>query len=289
MFRRAAMDVGTNSCRLLLADIEGSQIITERREVVTTRIGKGLAASGHLDPEGMKQTLECLLRWSHLLNEQGVTAYKVVGTSAMREAANGEAFASEVKKITELDLRIISGEEEAKLSYSGVVRGLETVIPPLVIDLGGGSTEFICYSDSFTLLLSLPLGAVRAYDRRWQETDYWSLLEPLGDYRAQLASNPLVMVGGTATTLAAIDLQMKEYDWHRIQGHCLSRTRVRAMYQELLALSLEERKALPGLQPERADIIPYGAAIITSIMKLLARDEITVADTDLLTALLWVE
>lgn len=288
MFKHAAMDVGTNSCRLLLATIEDGQIISEMREVVTTRIGKGLAASGQLDAEGMEKSLACLSKWSALLLQQGVISYQLVGTSAMREATNGVEFAHQVKAATGLDLRIITGEEEAELSYAGVRRGLNTVDPPLVVDLGGGSTEFICYDKKSTLRLSLPLGAVRAFDMNWQEADYWDLLKPLADYINQVTSNPLVMVGGTATTLAAIDLRMEKYDWQQIQGHHLSRARVEELYQELTGLSLKERKGLPGLLPERADIIPYGAAIIISIMKLLARTELIVADTDLLTALLWV-
>jgi len=288
--QRVAMDVGTNSCRLLLATIEEGRVSAQRREVATTRVGKGLATTGQLDQEGMDKTLACLQCWSDLLKQAGVTEYQLVGTSAMREAVNGQQFAQRIKAETGLNLRIITGEEEAELSYAGVKYGLTSwQLPPLVCDLGGGSTEFICYDGEFKLRLSLPLGAVRAFDLDWHSPDFANLLAPINDYREQLKDYPLVMVGGTATTLAAIDLKMVRYDWQQVQGHRLSQPRIYELYQQLAGLSLEERRDLPGLMPERADIIPYGAAIILSILDRLGRKELMVADTDLLTALLWVD
>ncbi|MGE5381628.1 MAG: hypothetical protein ACM3NT_11265, partial [Methylocystaceae bacterium] len=197
---RAAMDVGTNSCRLLVAEIKGNQATSYYREIETTRVGRGLSASGHLDSEGMSRTILCLQRWSHWLAQHEVKHYQLVGTSAMREAVNGQDFVREIREQTGLELRIISGVEEARLSYLGVKRGLDLHQPPLVCDLGGGSTEFICLDDKVDLRLSLPLGAVKAFDEAWAAEDIRAKLAPIAEYHQDLRDYLLVMVGGTATT-----------------------------------------------------------------------------------------
>jgi exopolyphosphatase/guanosine-5'-triphosphate,3'-diphosphate pyrophosphatase len=280
--RYAAVDVGTNSCRLLVADIIDNKFQPIYRDLQSTRLGQGVNASKKLDLAAMKRTTECLKQYGDIIKRLGVENYRLVATSAVREAINRNDFQSMVRENCNFHLEVISGEEEARLSYLGVKKGLALEKSPLVADLGGGSCEFRMEDGQERFSVSLPLGAVRATEASLSVVEAKTILEPVADHSVSLKDYPLVLVGGTATTLVAVKLSMEVYDPEQVHGQVLSREEVADLYNMLELMPLTIRHRLPGLQPERADIIPAGAMIILLIMDALSRQQIIISESDIL-------
>jgi len=283
----AAIDVGTNSCRLLIAEPEGAGLKPFCRDIRTTRIGQGAAASGVLSPLAVERTLECLKEFKTTIDGCQAVLAGAVATSAVREAANRGDFIDRAAIECGVQVQVIDGEEEAALSYLGVKRGLRLRKPPLVADLGGGSTEFMLEDQEGIRAVSLPLGAVRATEARMEVAAIKHLLSALDGYKEKWAKRPLVFVGGTATTLAAIKLELSPYRPELVHGQALSYQEVSEIHRKLSGMTLEERQNLPGLQAERADIICAGALIIKMIMETLNCHHITVSESDILDGLIW--
>jgi exopolyphosphatase/guanosine-5'-triphosphate,3'-diphosphate pyrophosphatase len=277
--RYAAVDIGTNSCRLLIAE-KAQPWQTLYRGLVTTRIGEGVDSQGKISPAAVERTIKGLQELQELITRFQVEKMRVVGTSALREAANREEFVKRVGRELNWQVDIISGEEEAQLSYLGVRSGLLLDKPPLVVDIGGGSTEFMI-ENSFPWYISLPLGAVRAAEADWSDAQILSLLAPL-DQKSITPDFPLVVVGGTATTLAAMQLKLSVYDSRLIHGQSLTIDQIQYWRDHLAAMSLEERQKVIGLQPQRADIIVPGIRILTLIMAKLGYEEMLVSESDIL-------
>ncbi|MDO4540770.1 MAG: Ppx/GppA family phosphatase [Syntrophomonadaceae bacterium] len=280
MTRYYAIDIGTNSCRLLIADREGDSLRPVFGALNSTRIGEGLYLNYELTPVAMERTLNCLREYGSTLREYRAHTGRAFATSAVREARNGTEFLRRCRDEAGLAVELISGEEEAALSYAGASRRLKLAAPMLLVDLGGGSTEFICPPQA--LLLSLPLGAVRAHEQNLERAAIAAALKPLSPCREALSPHPLVFAGGSASTLAAVDLRLAEFKTELVHGHALSLEKMRALYHHLSGLPLAERRQLPGLQPERADIIVHGALIALTIMEELRRDHCTISESDLL-------
>lgn len=280
--RYAAIDAGSNSCRLLVADIEKGQLKPVYQDLHSTRLGQGVSTSYRLDAEAMERTLNCLNDYAAQLERLKVDAYRAVATSAMREALNREEFQAMVKDDCGLALEVISGEEEAQLSYRGVKEGLALERSPLVADLGGGSCEFRLEEGHEHFSLSLPLGAVRVTEAGLSVIAIKDILTPVAASRDRLKEYSLVFVGGTATTLVAMKLSLEIYDPRQVHGQILTREEVADLYNMLMRMPLNLRRRLPGLQPERADIIPAGALIVLLIMDVLSRQEIRVSESDIL-------
>jgi exopolyphosphatase/guanosine-5'-triphosphate,3'-diphosphate pyrophosphatase len=277
--RYAAVDIGTNSCRLLIAE-KAQPWQTLYRGLVTTRIGEGVDSQGKISPAAVERTIKGLQELQELITRFQVEKMRVVGTSALREAANREEFVKRVGRELNWQVDIISGEEEAQLSYLGVRSGLLLDKPPLVVDIGGGSTEFMI-ENSFPWYISLPIGAVRAAEADWSDAQILSLLAPL-DQKSITPDFPLVVVGGTATTLAAMQLKLSVYDSRLIHGQSLTIDQIQYWRDHLAAMSLEERQKVIGLQPQRADIIVPGIRILTLIMAKLGYEEMLVSESDIL-------
>lgn len=281
-----AVDIGTNSCRLLIAQInDDNKPITAYKALETTRMGEGMNQSRFLNKEAIDRTLLCLSHFREKLQEYRIDKYRTIATSAIREAENRDDFIYRVRAQTGIKVDVVNGEEEASLSYEGVVKGLDLPNPPLVVDLGGGSTEFICPDQ--TLLLSVPIGAVKATEADMTASQIIELLKPLAEYKQQLRNHPLVIVGGTATSLVAIQKGLIEYDAEKVHGEILNRGAIGDLYNLLERMPLALRRRLPGLQPERADIINKGALIILVIMEILGHKEMIVSETDLLEGIIW--
>jgi len=284
--RYGAVDIGTNSCRLLIAEKENNQKLKcLARELETTRMGEGINLSPVLEEAAMARTLDCLSRFRSKMQEYQVDEYRAVATSAVRGAENGAEFVRQAETQSGMAVAIVSEQEEARLSYEGVRRGLELTQPPLVIDLGGGSTEFICPDQD--ILLSIPMGAVRAAEADMSAGQISDLMKQGGLLAVAPGSQPVVMVGGTVSSLAAIKIGLPEYDPERVHGEKLSRGEIGDLYNLLERMPLALRRRLPGLQPERADIINKGALIILIIMELLGQKEIIVSESDLLEGIIW--
>ncbi|MGI6422077.1 MAG: Ppx/GppA family phosphatase [Syntrophomonadaceae bacterium] len=284
----AAVDFGTNSCRLLIAEIlAGKGLVPLYRGLYQNRLGQGLSKSGKISEEAIKRTLKCLAEYTELIQKSQVLASRAVATSAVRDAGNRNYFLEIMTPYFPGAIDIIDGEEEACLTYQGVKHGLSLEQYPVVVDPGGGSTEIIFKQDNSIFIKSLPLGAVRASESQLSREAMLKLLEDgLGDID-RLRGHPLVLVGGTATSLAAMKMALIEYKPEIIHGQVLSFEEVSDLSRRLFSISLEERKKIPGLQPERADIIPQGSRIIELIMWLLSAQEMIVSESDLLDGIIW--
>lgn len=282
--RLGAIDVGTNSCRLLIAEKKEEKLTPLCRGLETTRLGENLLKTGEIGENALERTCRALNKFKKLLADYGTCRYRAVATSALREAKNRKQVLEAVLLACGIEVEVITGEEEAYLSYLGVEKGLSLEHPPLVADLGGGSTEFIL---GRSFMLSLPLGAVRATEGNMDISMMKEVLKPLVNTGIDFSFYPLVMVGGTATTLAAIKLKLEEYSPSLVHGQVLHYEEILEIYRLLTSLSLEERKKLPGLQPSRADIIPKGVQAVLAIMEVLGKDRIIVSEADLMEGMIW--
>jgi exopolyphosphatase / guanosine-5'-triphosphate,3'-diphosphate pyrophosphatase len=280
--RVAAVDLGTNTTRLLVADVEDGRIDEVHRETRITRLGEGVDKRGRLLPLPIARVRNALSDYRRTLERLGAERTLVVATSAVRDAENGEAFLGEVEWSYGFVTRLVSGEEEAALTRRGVGPKPGT----LVVDIGGGSTELIV--DDFHT--SLDIGSVR-YTERFVHSDpptAAELDECAGAAREVLAQREHVAAGraigvaGTVTTLAALDLGLDRYDRERVHGHRLSRAGARAQLERLAALPLSERRQVPALEPGRAPVIVAGAVILVAILDQFGLEEIEVSERDIL-------
>lgn len=279
----AAIDIGTNSCRLLVQKITDRQKRkTVYKDIVITRIGQNLQQTGKIADKPLQDTLECLNNFNKVMQSYGVAKYRIVGTNAVREAENSAELVARAQLSLGLNVEVISGEEEAWLSYEGVRGKMPYLTEPLVIDLGGGSTEFIYKTESVALLRSIPWGAVKVTEKDLSLDEMSMLLCELNPWRSLLTGLTPVFCGGTATTLAAISLKMQQYDPDLINGYLLSYHHIDILYNQLNKVPLEQRNNITGLQSGRADIICKGILFIMAIMNYLYQDQIMVSDADLL-------
>jgi len=282
MVRIAAIDIGTNSTRLLVADVVGESVHTVETKLITTRLGEGIGG-GLLLPGAIERTLEaigCFYDTSLQLGAQRVVA---AATSAVRDAANRSAFLELVRQRFGLAVWVLSGQEEAALSYRGVLSGLP-VEPQstVVVDVGGGSTELIWNENGKPACVSVNAGAVRMTGSGWSEPNIADVLKPALDMLRGFPVSCLTGVGGTVTTLAAVDQGLTVYNPLLIHGYCLTAGAIQRIYEMLKSLSIEERKRLPGLQPERADIIVAGVAIVKAVLDGIGLDRLLVSECDIL-------
>ena len=284
----AAVDIGTNSCRLKIAKIEEGKLIVLGQELETTRLGKGFYENRKLQADALERTINCLSRYKQIMYRYEVGVYRIVATSAVREAENGIAFIELLAEKLNLKADLINGYEEADLSYLGVKKGLNLSDGIIVVDLGGGSTEFIWLGEQGGICIhSLPLGVIRVYELGTSRAEIVETLEPLKPFATELMKNPWVFVGGTATTLAAMSQQLTIYNLAAVHGFSLDVQEVERLWVMLNGLTVDERKTLPGLQSERADIIPAGAGIIHVLMKYFNKEKIIISESDIMDGIIW--
>jgi exopolyphosphatase/guanosine-5'-triphosphate,3'-diphosphate pyrophosphatase len=277
-----AIDIGTNSVRLLIGQVEERKVKPIYRSLCTTRLGEGVQSSGRIKEEAVQRTVKALAKFKQSLQEFGVPVYRAVATSAARDADNSSLLISAAKAYG-IEVEIITGQEEASLSYAGAVsvhRGLEN---PVVVDIGGGSTEIINLDNEGKVqTTSTNVGAVRCTEATWPESRIVQALKPALQHLPKELPLNLVGVGGTITTLAAIDQKLELYDPEKVQGYRLESKTVESILKKLEALSPEERKKVPGLRPERADIILAGIRILSVILNELSLHDLLVSESDLL-------
>ena len=280
--RVAAIDLGTNTTRLLVGDVVDGRVDPLVRRSRITRLGEGVDARRRLLPFPIARVRNCLSDYRRELESLGAERALLVATSAVRDAENGEAFLGEIEWSYGFTTRLLSGEDEADLTRRGVG---ELDPGTVVVDVGGGSTELVSSSER----VSTNLGSVRLTERfLGSDPPSTDELAEVGDaIRAVLAEHELsgtdgVGVAGTVTSLAALDLGLVEYDSDRVHGHRLSEAAVETQLERLAALPLAERREVPGLEPERAPVIVAGAAILLEAMRFLGLREIEVSERDLL-------
>jgi exopolyphosphatase/guanosine-5'-triphosphate,3'-diphosphate pyrophosphatase len=293
--RLATIDLGTNTVRLLVADAEpgaASWRVVDHDQRVT-RLGEGMRAGGRLAEAPSARTAATVAEYVARARAAGAARIDIVATSAVRDASNGVDFASDLERATGVRVRVISGEEEARLTLRGIQHGLGAAQgATLVFDIGGGSTEFILARDgALVTAVSLRLGVVPLAERYpFRERVDPARYEALADeVTRQLARelppaiadarvDRLVGSAGTVTTLAALDLGLTTYDPTRVQGHALTRVAIDAQRARLAALDVSGRAALPCLEPGRADLILPGVAIVMATMTRLGCDRLIVSD-----------
>jgi exopolyphosphatase / guanosine-5'-triphosphate,3'-diphosphate pyrophosphatase len=280
--RVAAVDLGTNTTRLLVADVEDGRIDEVHRETRITRLGEGVDARHRLLPVPIARARNALTDYRRTLERLGAERTLAVATSAVRDAENGEAFLGEVEWSYGFTTRLLSGDEEAELTR----RGVDPKPGTLVVDIGGGSTELIV--DDFHT--SLDIGSVRYTERCVhtdppdpQELDEISrAVHTILEEHVQVKAQSAIGVAGTLTTLAALDLGLEQYDRERVHGHRLTTAAARMQLARLAALPLHERRELPAIEPDRAPVIVAGAVILVSILDHFGLDEIEVSERDIL-------
>ncbi|MCL5780503.1 MAG: Ppx/GppA family phosphatase [Firmicutes bacterium] len=285
----ASIDIGTNSTRFLLAEVNGGTVTALKSGLLTTRLGQGINHS-RLLPEAMERTvlaIEALLKEIEPFHPRGIIA---AATSAVRDAANREEFLRLTRQRTGLEVVVLSGEREAAASYRGVLAGLPIAAGSnMVLDVGGGSTEMIWFGQEGVRYVSLPVGAVRMTEGGHTEEQIRKLLAPaLGEVKNRQGKDlSLVAVGGTATTLGAMSLQLAQYRPERVHGCFLPLPEIERLLAMLVAAGPEGRKKIVGLQPERADIILAGVIIVKIVLQSLNLKGLTVSESDLLHGLVW--
>ena len=269
----AAVDLGTNTTRLLVGRVEDGRIDELHRETRITRLGEGVDARHRLLPVPIARVRNVLSDYRRTAESLDAERTLLVATSAVRDAENGEAFLGEIEWSYGFATRLLSGDEEAELTRRGVG---ELGAATLLVDIGGGSTELVL--DGFQT--SLPIGSVRFSERHGDDVD--ASIQAARALLPELGPEDAVGVAATVTSLAALDLGLEEYDRARVHGHVLTRDGARAQLERLAALPLEERRRVPALDPDRAPVIVAGGAILVAILDGYGLEAIRVSERDLL-------
>jgi exopolyphosphatase / guanosine-5'-triphosphate,3'-diphosphate pyrophosphatase len=276
VIRVGAIDLGTNSTRLLVADVADGGVDEVRRALKITRLGEGVDSRGRLLPLPIARVRNVLSDFRRELDALGAERTLAAATSAVRDAENGEAFLGEVEWSYGFSTRLLSGDDEALLTFRGVAAGRTLEPETLIVDIGGGSTELIL-ADRHT---SLDVGCVRLTERFGDDADAAGAF--VGTLLPELDVRTAIGVAGTITSLAAVDLGLVEYNPVSVHGHTLTAAAVDEQLAWLAALPIEERRRVPGLEPDRAPVIVAGAAILREVLHHYGLDEIEASEHDLL-------
>jgi len=293
--RVAVIDIGTNSTRLLIADVEGREVDEIYRESRVTRLGRGVDYSGQLSAEGIEAVCRAIADYMPLIEEEEAKEVMVIATSAVRDAENGGAFVAELRERFDLRCQVIDGDQEANFTYLGTSSGRDGEETMLVIDIGGGSTEMIIGRGPEPIFhTSLQAGVVRHTERILTGDPPGSAeLESLARDIEKLVQASLegvdlppiqraIAVAGTPSSLAAIDLELVPYDPKAVEGHRLPLRTVQWWLSRLASMPLAERQQVPGLHPDRAQAIVAGVVILIEIMRNFDLLEVEVSEHDIL-------
>jgi exopolyphosphatase/guanosine-5'-triphosphate,3'-diphosphate pyrophosphatase len=300
--RVAGIDCGTNSIRLLIADPacggQGSGIVDVHREMRVVRLGEGVDRSGRLSAAAIERTRLALVDYAELISSLGVSAVRIVATSASRDASNAEDFRAMVREVLGVEPEVITGFEEAALSFTGAVGGLPGVKDPLLVaDIGGGSTELVLgspVSGKVSAAHSMDVGCVRMTERHLHDDPPTEaqITATVADLRAALEvaavdvpvreAAAFVGVAGTVTTIVALALNLPAYDPDAIHGSVISLEQVTEVTTRLLRMSHAERAALPVMHPGRVDVIGGGALVLRTVMEFAGADEVIASEHDIL-------
>jgi exopolyphosphatase/guanosine-5'-triphosphate,3'-diphosphate pyrophosphatase len=301
--RVAAVDIGTNSVRLLVAEVDGTsprdaKVVPLDRRMRITRLGQGVDRTRALAPEAIERTTAVLREHRGVLDELGVTAVRATATSAARDATNRDDFFTVAHDALGVTPELLTGEEEAALSFLGATADLDAPAPYLVVDIGGGSTEFVLGTDAPTGLVSLDMGCVRITEQ-YLESDPPSpeeLSNAVSAVRDLVADVPRVVPGatdaatlvglaGTVTTVAAVELGIPEYDPEKIHHFVLTREAAEDVFRTLATERAEQRRHNPGLEAGRVDVIVGGTAVLVGIFRVLGFEQMLVSEADILDGL----
>jgi exopolyphosphatase / guanosine-5'-triphosphate,3'-diphosphate pyrophosphatase len=294
--RVGVVDIGTNSTRLLISDVDGSTVKEVERRTAVTNLGRGVDHTGSLCSDAIDNVCNVIADYRARYEELGTERVMAIATSAVRDADNGEAFIAELRERWGMEARLLTGEEEAHLTYLGATAQRPAGDTTLVVDIGGGSTELIVGAGTdVSFHTSLQAGTVRHSERHLTSDppDPHELEDLAGDVRglinramaAQGAGSRAVRaiaVAGTPTSLAAIDQQLEPYDPDRVHGYRLGLRAAQRMLSRLASVPLAERLRIPGLHPGRAPTIVAGTVILVQAMRAFGFEEIEVSERDIL-------
>jgi exopolyphosphatase / guanosine-5'-triphosphate,3'-diphosphate pyrophosphatase len=291
--RVAVIDVGTNSARLLVADVVGGRVSPIERRSTVTRLGRGVDLSGRLSAEAMDEACEAIGGYVATVQELGAEAVDAIATSAVRDAENGSAFIAELRERFALSARVLDGEEEARLTYMGATSEQPPGEPTLVIDIGGGSTELIVgIGEEISFHTSMQAGVVRHSERHVASdpptaveleslaADVRGLIEAAVDPGVDASAG--IAVAGTPTSLAAVEMELEPYDPTRVHGHPLSLLAIQRMLSQLASTPLMQRVEIPGMHPDRAPTIVAGVVILVEAMRAFGLEQVEVSEHDIL-------
>lgn len=293
------IDIGTNSMRLLIADYNNGKIENRKKYVNTTRIGQGVDKEGHISEEALQRNINALEEFANICKVEECQAIYCMGTSALRDSKNGNIFVDRAKQKTNINVEIISGNEESNLGFMGVLEGLDTDEQILVIDIGGGSTEFIVGDiEGIKFAKSENVGALRMTEKFLAKDPIdtnefsnmskfiYSEIKDTIDYIKSKQIKKIVGIGGTITSLSAMNQELEVYSMEKIHNSEVSIKNIKDILQNLKQMTLNDKKTLKGLQPKRADIITAGVEILNIIMENLEIEKIIVSEYDNLEGLM---
>lgn len=294
MKKLAAIDIGTNSMRLLLCEIAGSSIAKKEKELIVTRIGKDVSKTGMISEKAFVRNIDALKYFRNKAERYGAQEVFAIATSAVRDAANGKDFAAHARTQAGVEVRIISGEEEAELGLKGVMSEIQNPEENvLVIDIGGGSTELILgRRDKIEYSVSIPAGTVRmteqfVKDNPINDDDIKNMKKRLSElfekpleYLGKKAIDRIIAIGGTATTIAAIFHEMSIYKPEIVHNTIIGMDFIKFTFEKLKAMSVQDRWEVKGLQKERADVIPAGIYIMMHLLEGLGKNSFAVSEND---------
>jgi len=293
--RVGIVDLGTNSTRLLVADVAGGRLDEVERRTAVTALGRGVDLTRTICSDAIEDVCRAVGEYKARYEELGAERVMAMATSAVRDASNGEAFIAELRERFDLDARRLTGEEEAHLTYLGATAERPPESDTLVFDIGGGSTELVIGSgNEVGFHVSLQAGTIRQSERHLttDPPDPHELEELADDVRHAIeravAADPevrashAIAVAGTPTSLAAVDQELEPYDPERVHGYRLAMARVQRMLSRLASMPLAERLRVPGLHPGRAPTIVAGTVILVQVMRAFGLDEVEVSEDDIL-------
>jgi exopolyphosphatase/guanosine-5'-triphosphate,3'-diphosphate pyrophosphatase len=293
--RVAAIDCGTNSIRLLIADIDGSNFREVVRDMEIVRLGQGVDETGQFHPDAIARTLAAVDKFAAEIAKRGVEKIRFCATSATRDATNRHLFVDGVRDRLGIELEVISGDEEAALSFAGAIKDLDPSSGPfLVVDIGGGSTEFVFGTSRVEAALSVNIGCVRMTERHFASdpataeqiesarTDIQAAIAQAAAIVPITQAKTLVAVAGTATTVAAAALNLPEYDRYAIHLSRISAKQTHDAATMFATSAREQRLALGYMHPGRVDVIAAGSLVLSEIMKSTGASEFVASESDIL-------
>ena len=293
--RVAAIDCGTNSIRLLIADIDGNNFREVVREMEIVRLGQGVDETGQFHPDAIARTLTAVDKFAAEIAKRGVEKIRFCATSATRDATNRHLFVDGVRERLGIELEVISGDEEAALSFAGAIKDLDPSNGPfLVVDIGGGSTEFVFGTSTVEAARSVNIGCVRMTERHFASdpatpeqielarTDIQAAIAQAAAVVPITKAKTLVAVAGTATTVAAAALELPEYDRYAIHLSRISAQQTHDAATMFATKSREQRLLLGYMHPGRVDVIAAGSLVLSEIMKATGATEFVASESDIL-------
>ena len=300
MSRVAAIDCGTNSIRLLIADIDGDNFREVVREMEIVRLGEGVDKNRAFDPAAIERTLEATRKFAEIIASKGVEKIRFCATSATRDARNRQIFIDGVREILGIEPEVIPGAEEAALSFMGATKEMKGIGGPfLVVDIGGGSTEFVFGTEKVESAKSVNIGCVRMTERhlKKQPPEARTVAAAIEDIDAAIAdaarsvplkkATTLIAVAGTATTVAAAALGLTQYDRYSIHLSRIPAQKVFGLAQQLALMSRDQIAALGYMHPGRVDVITSGALILSRVMLATGATQFVASESDILDGIAW--